>query len=469
MTIADPIVLVAGAGISGLAAAHELHRSGAKVIVAEADDRAGGKILTTPFAGLALDAGPDSFLARVPWGRELCEELGLADELVAPAQRSAYVYLDGELQRLPVGLVLGVPTDLDVLAESGLISPAGVARAAQDLEMADNRPDGDESVGSLIRRRLGDEVLERLVDPLLGGVNAGNSDDLSLEVGAAQLAAAAKHSPSLIRGLRAMRDANPTDPDAPVFHSVPGGIGRLVDRLIERLPAGAVRLGTRVVALQPLDDGNGRWRVQLDPGPPVDVDGIVLATPAPISGRLLADTAPGPGAALAEFDYASVVLVSLAYSIDDVGRPLDASGFLVPRTEGLLLTACSWASSKFEHLARPGTVVLRASAGRSDDQRAMTMDDTELLTRLRADLATTMGIEAEPTEVRISPWAESLPQFRPGHLDRVDAIEAALRADAPGVVLAGAAYRGVGLPSCIHQARTAARRLLTPDAGRDAS
>ncbi len=444
-------VAVVGGGITGLAAAYELVQSGGDVIVFEATDHLGGKIRTTPFAGRQVDEGSDAFLARVPAGVDLCRELGLDADLVSPATGAASVWTGGRLRRLPAGLVLGVPTDLDALAESGVVSPAGVARAAADLDRErDDRPSGDESVGALVRRRLGDEVHERLVDPLIGSINAGDTDRLSLRATAPVLAAAADASPSLIAGLGA-----PRDPIAgPVFYAPHDGMGAIVDRLVTHLTD--VRCSTVVRGIEP---GAGEWHVVTE-SERATVDAVVVTTPAPVTAWLVAGIAPAAAEMLGAIEYASVVLVTLAYDEGDIGASLDGSGVLVPRGEGLLLTACSWASSKWSHLGGDGTVLLRASAGRAGDERALALGDDELVAALGADLSLTMGVTAPPRQVRISRWPNSFPQYAPGHLDRADAIDADLARAAPGVAVAGAFLRGLGIPACIDQGRAAARRVI---------
>lgn len=454
-------IAVVGGGIAGLTAAFDLHRQGHEVHLLEAADRLGGKLHTARFAGVDLDSGPDSVLARVPWALELFDELGLDDEIVPQPPGSAYLYSRGELRRIPQGTVLGIPTDLDLLAESGVVSPDAVARAADDLTKADDRPDGDESVGSLIRRRLGDEILERLVDPLLGGINAGDTDRLSLAAGAPQIAAATTgpHA-SLIEALRAQRANAPAPSDAPVFYTLSGGLGRLVDALVDALDGADLRTGTPIGSIE--RDGD-RWQVSAQGGTlgsePLEVDAIVLATPASVAADLLGELAPVAAAGLARIDYSSVALVAMAFADDAAGRPLDGTGFLVPRAEGLLLTACSWASTKWPHLHRPGQFLVRASAGRFGDERAIQMDDEALVEAILADLATTMDLHGDPTEVRVTRWPRSFPQYTPGHLDRVAEIERALAEAAPDIALAGAAYRGVGIPACINSGRQAARAL----------
>lgn len=449
-------VAVVGGGVAGLTAACDLHRAGHHVHVLEAADRLGGKVQTGPFAGVDLDLGPDAVLARLPWGIDLMRELGLEDELVPQPPGSAFIYSRGALHRIPEGNVLGIPTDLDALAASGVVSPEAVERARQDLDMPADAPEGDESVGSLIRRRLGDEILERLVDPLLGGINAGDSDRLSLAVGAPQIAAVVHRHPSLIEALRAQRAAapapEPSAPPAPVFYTLRHGLGRLVGALAGSISGADVRTGCSIRSVA--RDGDG-WRIEAG-GEALTADRVVLATPAYVTADLLRDAAPDTAALLDGIQYASVALVAFAFPDDAAGRPLDGTGYLVPRVEGLLMTAASWSSAKWPHLARPGRFLVRASAGRFGDERAMEMDDDALVEALLADLRTTMDLRGDPTEVRVTRWPRAFPQYTPGHLERVDGIEATLSREAPGVALAGAAYRGVGIPACINSGHQAA-------------
>lgn len=470
---ADRHIVVIGAGITGLAAAHTLltERPGLRLTVLEASDRVGGRILTSVFDGRPVDCGADAFLARVPEAVALCRQLGLGDLLTSPASGSALVWTGGALRRLPTGLVLGVPTDLDALAESGIVSAAGVARAAADLEVTD-WPDGppgpdplgadDESVGHLVRTRLGDEVFERLVAPLLSGVNAGDADQLSLATGAAQLAAAARRHPSLIRSLREQMDearAAGGDPTAPVFAGIPAGTQVLTDTLAARIAdlGGELRLATPVSSLR--RDGAG-WRVATPDGT-VEADAVVLACPAGPAAALLEALAPEVASELGSLEYASVAMITMAVRTSELGRPLDGSGFLVALTDRLpALTACSWASSKWAHLADPDIAILRVSAGRHGDTAALALDDEQLRRAIVDDLATTMGLHGEPVECRVTRWNDALPQFRPGHLGRVAHWRAQLAEVAPGLEIAGAAHDGLGIPSCIRQGQNAARNLL---------
>ena len=470
-------VAVLGGGITGLAAAHRLHvlDPDLQVTVLEAGDRAGGAIRTSPLHGQPIDEAADAFLARVPEAVALCHELGLADELTTPAARSAFVAAGGVLRRLPEGLVLGVPTDLDALAASGIVSAAGVARAAEDLDRpADGPPPGvDESVGALVRRRLGDEVADRLVAPLLGGVNAGDADRLSLAAGAPQLAAATRGQPSLIAGLRAQRAAATTEPDAPVFHALRGGTGTLVDALVAALPDGTVRTATVATGIDRLDAG---YRIHLGrPGPPtgrparpaprghVDVDAAVVALPA-WAGAAVLGTVPDlvdVAAELAALEWASVAMAALVVRRDDVDHPLDGSGALIPAAERRHVTACSFGSTKWAHWGDDDQVVLRASVGHAgDDGAALAVDDATLLARVLADLEALVGLHGPPVATRVSRWPRALPQYRPGHLARARSWQRRTWERTPALWPTGASYAGLGVPACIRQGDAAARLLL---------
>jgi protoporphyrinogen/coproporphyrinogen III oxidase len=457
-------IAVVGGGISGLAAAWAGMQQGADVVLLEAAGAPGGKLRTSPVAGIEIDEGADAFLARVPEAVRLCRELGLADDLVSPATGTAYVWIDGALRRLPPEQLLGVPTDLDAVAASGILTAAGVERARADLTAPDDAPTGDEAIGGLVRRRLGDEVLDRLVAPLLGGIWAGDCDLLSLRVAAANLAEARDRDPSLIRGAAALR-AEAIErgvADSPVFLAPGGGVARLVDALAERLGE-RVRCGAPASGLEP--DGAG-WRVATADGdrpgthrhPPVLADRVVLATPAYVTARLLAGLVPEVAAFLSGIDYASVVLTVLVVPREGIDHPLDGSGFLVPQSSGRLLTACSWMTSKWAHLSvDPSTVILRPSAGRAGDERALAATDEELVAAMVDDLRDTMGLHARPTAVRVTRWERSFPQPRPGHLDAVARAERALAERAPGLTMAGAWELGVGIPACIRAADRAVR------------
>ena len=460
-------VAVVGGGIAGLAAAHELaDREGVSTTVLESSTRLGGKVATEPFAGTDLDTGPDAFLARRPEAVQLCRELGLDHRLEAPATGQAWLWVGGRLRPVPEGTLLGVPTGLASVARTGVLSPRGLARlAAAPLLARLRRPLGaaeDLPIGAVVRRSLGDEVHERLVDPLVGGINAGDTDSLSIDAVAPQLAAAARRSADLSAGARAVQAAAPPAPPggpAPVFYGLPGGMAGLVEALAGRLEAAgvSVRLGA---AAHALDREDGSWVVRSATGD-VPADAVVLAAPAPVSARLLRPLDEAVAATLGSITYASVALVALEWPQEAIPHLPPGSGFLVPRGEGRLMTACSWSSSKWDHLRDgSGRVLLRVSAGRADDHRARAMDDDELVARLCLELRGAMGITAAPGAVRVTRWDDAFPQYGPGHLGRIADAEAGLATRVPGVAIAGAALRGVGLPACIASGRAAARSVV---------
>ena len=446
-------VVVVGAGIAGLATAWYLKERGADVTLLEATDRVGGKVRTGELEGVPLELGPDTFLGRVPWAADLCRALGLGDELVAPATTRAWLWSRGQLRPLPDGLALGVPLDLKALVRSGVISREGVLRAACDLVLPPSRPPADPSVADVIETRLGAEVFERLVDPLVGGINAGRADRLSLAAVAPDLAAAARTSRSLILGLRRARRQNPPS-DAPLFLGLKGGLERLTSRLAEAVKP---QLSSSVRALTRSE--SGRIAVAVDEGTPIEYDAVVLAVPAAGAAGLLRDVSPKAAGALDQIRYATVAVASLAYRPETVRHPLDGSGFLVPRVDGRLMTACTWFSSKWPAVRPSGLIVLRCSAGRDGDERIADLDDRELVAALHAEAAEALGLSAPPATSVVTRWPDGFPQYDVGHLGRVEAAERALARELPGVALVGASYRGVGLASCVRQAKQTAELL----------
>jgi oxygen-dependent protoporphyrinogen oxidase len=458
----SPRAVVVGGGVTGLVAARSLAEAGASVTVVE-PDRPGGKLQASPFDGGVLDEAADAFLARVPDGVELCRALGLEGDLVSPAARRAHVWSHGALRLLPEEQVLGVPTDLDALAESGIVSPAGLRAARADLERPLVAPAGDVTIGSVLRQRLGDEVAERLVDPLVGGISAGDTDQLSLAATVPQLDAAVRSgAASLIEATRAQR-ALVVDRSAPVFFAPRGGMAAIPEALRADLDRRDV--AWRTGAADGIARDGSRWRVALADGEALTADVVVVATPAPAAAGLLRAEAGRAATLLAAIPYASVAMVALAVPPAAIERELDGSGYLVPRVEGRTLTACSWTTSKWPHLHGDGTVWLRASVGRDGADAAVHLPDDELVAAVLADLRATMALRGTPTEVRVRRWLGSFPQYRVGHLERVEAIDDELAARAQGLVVAGAALRGLGVPACIRQGQAAARRALAAVGG----
>jgi oxygen-dependent protoporphyrinogen oxidase len=482
-------VAVIGGGIAGLSAAWELTCAapGTRVVVLEADDRLGGKLRTGEIGGRAVDLGPDAFLARRPEAVALCRELGLGDELVSPGARGAFVWARGQLRALPAGLALGVPTRLSPLARSGILSPAGVGRAAVDLlgwsprRRAPAHDGTDLPVADITRRRLGRQVTERLVDPLIGGIHAGDTTQMSTAAVFPALLEAAARPGSLMRALRpAASAATPAavgtpgvsgapEGEPPVFYTVRGGLARLVDALASSLRARGVevRLRTPVEHLAQRDargvpgDGEeigGRWAVRTA-ADTVECDGVVIATPAGSAAALLDPVDHAVAAMLEKIAYSDVTLVTMRFRAASVERALEGTGFLVPAATRCLITACTWLTSKWPELQRPGDVLLRASAGRFGDDRASAMSDDEIVERVLEELGPMLGLRAGPTESIVTRWTGAFPQYAVGHVERVRSIEESV-AHLPALALAGAALHGVGIPACIASGRQAAHTVL---------
>ena len=448
---AGPVVLVIGAGVAGLAAALELRRvrPDLRVVVLEADGRVGGKVRVSGVGGLAVDEGADSMLRRVPEGLALAAAAGL--ELTAPTTGAAGVLVHGRLRPLPTGTVLGVPADLAALARSEVLSARGLARVPLDLALPGAHVVDDVSVGALVTRRLGREVVERLVDPLLGGVYAGRADNLSLMATLPQLALPAARHRSLVL---AAREARATPAPGPVFASVSGGLGALPPAVAAASGA-EIRLRTTVRGLARTATG---WRVETgsraDPTY-VDADAVVLALPAAPAARLLKDVAPTAAAELAAVDYASVAIVTLVL---DLPAPGQGSGYLIPATEGFATKAVTFASRKWPRLAGEVAVV-RASIGRQGDELELQCDDGELVEVVRAELERVVGPSGALVDSRVTRWGGALPQYAVGHLDKVARIRREV-ARHPGLAVAGAAYDGVGVPAVARSGQQAAQVVL---------
>lgn len=457
-----PRYAVVGAGISGLAAAWELSRMG-HVTVYDPDPP-GGKLATEAFEGRAVEVGADAFLTRVPDAVELCRQLGMAGELVAPTTGAAMVWSERGLAAMPDGLVLGVPRRLGGLWRSPLISRAGVARAALDVVLPRRRGDGDVAVHHLVAGRFGDQIASRLVDPLVGGIHAGRTEELSAQATTPQLFDAARRSRSLMRALR----QSPAPSHQPLFLAPRRGLGSLVERLVVALTERGATFerqsvaGVKVSSADGLPGRPGPGRVIVDDRR--GHDGAVLAVPAARAASILGDDAPG---GLRAITAASVALVVASFDAAELPAPAGMSGFLVPRSTGRLMTACSFASTKWPHWAAPDTTLVRLSAGRAGDERARSMADGELAARLVDELAAALGRTATPRTVRVARWPDSFPQYRVGHLDLVAGVEAAMGRLPSPVAVAGASYHGAGIPACIASGRRAAQAVAaaTPVAG----
>lgn len=437
-------VAVVGGGIAGLTAAWELSRRGHDVVVLDGADRLGGKLLTGDVGGVQLDLGAESVLARRPEAVGLIEAVGLGDRVQNPATTSAGVWTRGEVRPLPP-TVLGLPADLDALAASGIVDDVQVHAVPV--------PTHDVSVGEFVTARAGRDVLQRLVEPLLGGVYAGHADALSLRAAAPQLLALGEDPVTAAVSARAAADGTPA---APVFAGIVGGVGTLPRALAERSGA-EVRTGSTVRIVERSGDG---WRLLAGPVGAVEevlADAVVVATPAPATARLLAEVAPDAAFALAGIDYASVALVTVVLQ---ERLELTGSGFLVPPVDGRFVKAATFSSNKWAWVADSGCTVLRASVGRAGESTALQAGDVELVERVLVDLTDALGPLPSAADTHVQRWGGSLPQYEVGHLDRVATVRSSV-AGVRGLEVCGAAYDGVGIAAVVAGAQAAVSRLLS--------
>jgi oxygen-dependent protoporphyrinogen oxidase len=451
-------LVVVGAGITGLAAAFawRRRRPDDQIVVLEAGARIGGKLHRVELAGRWYDTGPEAVLARVPEAVRLVEDLGLADRLVAPATTQASVVLPDGRHPLPAGTVLGVPASADGL--EGLLSAEGVARVLAEGDLPPLHLDGDVAVGALLRERLGDELVDRLVEPLLGGVYAGRADELSLVATMPALAGQLRRSGSVLAAAAAARDAGTRsrgDDDGPVFATVADGIGALPDLLV-RAARAEVRLRTPAHGLRRTPGG---FELTVGPAAAPEVltaDRVLVTAPAPKAARLLAGVVPGAVGPLEGIPYASMAVVAMAFPL----QPVDAgSGLLVPPVTGRLVKGVTVSSAKWPHLHGGGALLVRSSVGRYRDEADLQRSDEDLTAAVVDDVADLLELEQpRPLETRLVRWGGGLPQYLVGHQERVDAVRAAV-SEVPGLAVAGAAFRGVGVPACIRDAHHALEAL----------
>ncbi|MGW6460704.1 protoporphyrinogen oxidase [Streptomyces sp. NPDC055078] len=456
--------VVVGGGISGLAAALRLVRSGARVTLLEATGRLGGKLHTGEIEGLPVDLGAESMLARRPEAVELARAVGLADRLRPPATATASIWSRGALCPMPKGHVMGVPATPMALA--GLLSPEGIVRIGRDRELPRTDIGDDVAIGAYVAARFGREVVDRLVEPLLGGVYAGDAYRISMRAAVPRLFEAARNHRSLLDGVRDVQRAGEQQPAGPVFLGLDGGVGTLPGAVAAAVRAGGGQIltGTQARGISRTEDG---WEIRTGRGA-IAADAVVLATPAWSAAELVSAESPAAAAELGRIEYASMALVTLAFRHSDLTGLPGGSGFLVPPVERRTIKASTFSSQKWDWAGGgpAGLFLLRTSVGRFGDEEHLHRDDGELAEVCLRDLGEATGVTAKPVAFEVTRWMGGLPQYPVGHLARVARIRAEI-AKLPGLRVCGAAYDGVGIPACVADGQRAADEILaTPTLAR---
>lgn len=466
-------VMIVGGGIAGLVTAYYLQKRSQEIgfpiqyTLVESDPRFGGKIVTKTIGDFVIEGGPDSFVTTKPWGTQLCQDLGLEDQIIPTNdhKRNIFILNKGKLTPFPGGYRLTVPTEFIPFIRSSLISPLGKLRMGLDLFMPPRQEKGDESLASFIRRRLGQEALDKIGGPMMAGIYVADPERLSLQSTFPQFIEMEQRHGSLIKAMRQARKRTLPQPDnhkpQAMFTSLRKGMNDLVNSLVSQLD-GDLHSDCRVIRLRPQTGGGyelllkGRKENRY-----LVADAVVLATPAYIAADLLELIEPQLSKLLSNIRYVSTATISLGYRRADVANQHDFEGFgfLIPRPEKRQILACTWSSTKFEHRAPNDSVLLRTFVGGEEQEHLVQLPDDKLTALAQHEIAATMGVTAKPVACEIFRWVNGNPQYDVGHLDRVAEIEALVN-NLPGLYLTGSAYRGIGIPDCIKSALTTVDQII---------
>ncbi len=460
-------IAIVGGGIAGLATAYYLQQESRKrnlkleYRLIDSSPRFGGKIMTARESGFVVEGGPDSFITQKAAGIDLCRELGLGDRLVGTndVARKVFVWSRGRLRMMPEGVMLIVPTRILPFVRSSLISWPGKIRMGMDAFIPPRRNDGDESLAHFVRRRLGNEALDRIAEPMIAGIYVADAEDLSLKSTFPRFLDMEKKYGSLIRGMMSQRRVSTKTPrpsSTSMFMTLRGGLQDLVDALVTRLEPGSLIAGKQVAALAK----SGGYTLTATDGTKFQVDRVVLATPAFASADLVRPFDPALASLLATIRYVSTSTVTFAFRQKELHRPLDGFGFVVPRSEKRKIIACSWSSTKFNYRAPEGYALLRAFIGGAHSERLAEQDEATLIEMTRDEFREMMGIDCEPVLTRVYRWPKGNAQYSVGHAGRVAEIDR-MASRHPGLYLVGSAYHGVGIPDCIQDGARVANEILS--------
>ncbi|WP_027417741.1 protoporphyrinogen oxidase [Aneurinibacillus terranovensis] len=459
-------VVIVGGGITGLTTAYYLQKESREkglpieYTLIEASSRLGGKVQTDYTGGFVIEKGPDSFLARKTSATRLIKEAGLEEDLVRNHNGQAYILNNDKLYPIPGGAIMGIPTKLAPFATTSLFSPAGKLRAACDLFLPrSNKGDEDQSLGHFFRHRLGDEVVENLIEPLLSGIYAGDIDRLSLMATFPQFHMVEKKYRSLILGMRSTTPKQPKSAEnkkqTSAFLTLKHGLQSLVEAIDKKLDTNCIRKNSPVDKVVQTGEG---YTLTLEDGSRLQADAVVMTTPPQATRHALSDYPFTE--ILTEIPTTSVATIALAFPASAIKKDISGTGFVVSRNADYTITACTWTHKKWPHSAPEGKVLLRCYVGRANDESIVFKSDDEIVSTVMKDLNKIMHIDAEPEFYRITRWKQSMPQYVVGHQQRIEKLNQEVAANLPGLFLAGAPYCGVGLPDCIDQAERAVQEVI---------
>ncbi|MGM7682783.1 protoporphyrinogen oxidase [Cytobacillus sp. Hm23] len=457
--------VVIGGGITGVTTAYYLQKEAREKGISlactliESSNHLGGKIQTAERDGFVIEKGPDSFLERKRSASRLATEVGLGDKLVNNSTGQSFVQVKGNLHPMPGGSIMGIPTQIAPFVTTGLFSPFGKIRAAADFVLPKSKVVGDQSLGQFFRRRLGDEVVENLIEPLLSGIYAGDIDKLSLLSTFPQFHQVEQKHGSLIVGMKSMTPRKAKNAEKGkakgMFLTVSTGLQSLVDAVEEKLDAGSVLKNTSVIKLEKVND---EYIVHLSNGEQIIADTVVITTPHEITQNILADYSFFDG--FKNMPSTSVATVALAFPQSAINKDIDGTGFVVSRNSDFTITACTWTHKKWPHTTPKGKILLRCYVGRAGDEVIVDQTDDEIIKVVLEDLNKTMNITSDPEFSIITRWKKSMPQYTVGHKERVENVKEVMEKELPGVFLAGSSFEGLGIPDCIDQGEEAVKKVL---------
>jgi protoporphyrinogen/coproporphyrinogen III oxidase len=462
-------IVIVGGGIAGLATAYFAQEKAKKIgeeihlTLLDEKDRLGGCILTEKVNGFVIEGGPDCFLYEKPWALALCEKLGLGDRILNTNEnRRTFILSNGKLHELPEGFMLMIPTSFTPFIKSSLISWPGKIRMAMDLFIPKKKSDEEESLADFVRRRLGEEALDKIAEPLVAGIHAGTPETMGLKSTFPRFLQIEEEYGSLIKGMLARRKmalqwAKKGGSKRTMFLTLKDGLGEWVDCLREKIGDEVIGLKKRVMKVKKTEKNN--YQVQLSEGTSLEADSIILATPSFITAKIVEEIDPKLSEILLTIPYVSSATVSLAYRRSQIRHPLDGFGFIIPRREKRKIMASTWTSVKFNHRAPESHVLLRAFVGGANHEQLVGLDDDEMLRIIREELKDIMGVEGDPILTKIYRWEKSMPQYLVGHLEKVARIEERTNLQ-PGFYLTGCAYNGIGISDSVHDAEIIAEKAV---------